>query len=58
MAPIRSSVRIPVATLLLPKAETSKKGFAELVKQSNVEIDDLLWSAEAKDCARTLIDGR
>jgi NAD(P)H-dependent FMN reductase len=44
MAPIRSSVHIPVATLLVHfQGGDVDKGPAELDKQANVTIDDLFW---------------
>src|SRR6185437_6624892 len=44
MAPIRSSVHIPVATLWAHfQGGDVEKGLAELEKQANVMIDALLW---------------
>jgi NAD(P)H-dependent FMN reductase len=44
MAPIRSSVHIPVATLWAHfQGGDVDKGLAELDKQANVMIDDLTW---------------
>ena len=53
MAPIRSSVHIPVATLWAHfQGGDVEKGLAELEKQGNVMIDDLLWWAAALKIAR------
>jgi hypothetical protein len=44
MAPIRSSVHVPVATLRAHfQGGDVEKGLAELEKRANVMIDDLLW---------------
>src|ERR1700736_4604276 len=44
MAPIRSSVHIPVSTLWAHfQGGDVEKGLAELEKQANTMIDDLLW---------------
>src|ERR1700693_1554421 len=48
MAPIRSSVHIPVATLWAHfQGGDVKKGLTELGKQANVMLDDLLWWTQA-----------
>src|SRR5437764_5560761 len=53
MAPIRSSVHIPVATLWAHfQGGDVDKGLAELEKQANVMIDDLLWWTAALKTAR------
>ena len=53
MAPIRSSVHIPVATLWAHfQSGGVEKGLAELEKQGNVKIDDLLWWTAALKTAR------
>jgi len=53
MAPIRSSVHIPVATLWAHfQSGDVEKGLAELEKQGNVMIDDLLWWTAALKTAR------
>ena len=53
MAPIRSSVHIPVATLWAYfQGGDVEKGLAELEKQGNVMIDDLLWWTAALKTAR------
>jgi len=53
MAPIRSSVHIPVATLWAHfQGGDADKGLAELDKQANVMIDDLLWWTAALKAAR------
>src|SRR5437762_441694 len=53
MAPIRSSVHIPVATLWAHfQGGDVEKGLAELEKQANVMIDDLLWWTAALKTAR------
>jgi NAD(P)H-dependent FMN reductase len=53
MAPIRSSVHIPVATLWAHfQSGDVEKGLAELEKQANVMIDDLLWWTAALKTAR------
>ncbi len=53
MAPIRSSVHIPVATLWAHfQGGDVDKGLAELHKQANAMIDDLLWWTAALKAAR------
>ena len=53
MAPIRSSVHIPVATLWAHfQGGDVEKGLAELDKPANVMIDDLLWWTAALKTAR------
>ena len=53
MAPIRSSVHIPVATLWAHfQGGDVDKGLAELEKQANVMIDDLLWWTATLKAAR------
>ena len=53
MAPIRSSVHIPVATLWAHfQGGDVEKGLAELENQANVMIDDLLWWTAAIKTAR------
>src|SRR5450631_1921971 len=53
MAPIRSSVHIPVATLWAHfQGGDVDKGLAELDKQANAMIDDLTWWAAALKAAR------
>jgi NAD(P)H-dependent FMN reductase len=53
MTPIRSSVHIPVATLWAHfQGGDVEKGLAELEKQANVMIDDLLWWTAALKTAR------
>src|SRR5256884_2894041 len=53
IAPIRSAVHIPVATLWAHfQGGDVKKGLAELDKQANVMIDDLLWWTAALKAAR------
>src|SRR5438093_7264320 len=53
MAPIRSSVHIPVATLWAHfQGGDVDQGLAELDKQTNVMIDDLLWWTAALKAAR------
>jgi NAD(P)H-dependent FMN reductase len=55
MAPIRSSVHIPVATLWAHfQGGDVDKGLAELDKQANVMIDDLTWWTAALKAAREL----
>jgi hypothetical protein len=52
-APVRSSVHIPVATLWAHfQGGDVEKGLAELEKQANVMIDDLLWWTAALKTAR------
>src|ERR1700731_3763943 len=53
MAPIRSSVHIPVSTLWAHfQGGDVEKGLAELDKQANVMIDDLTWWTAALKAAR------
>jgi len=53
MAPIRSSVHIPVATLWAHfQGGDVDKGLAELDKQTNVMIDDLTWWTTTLKTAR------
>ena len=53
MAPVRSSVHIPVATLWPHFRDGDvEKGLTELEKQSNVMIDHLLWWTGALKAAR------
>ncbi len=53
MAPVRSSVHIPVATLWAHfQGGDVDKGLAELDKQANVMIDDLTWWTAALKTAR------
>jgi hypothetical protein len=53
IAPIRSSVNIPAATLWAHfQGGDVEKGVAELEKQANVMIDDLLWWTAALKTAR------
>src|SRR6202048_3364293 len=53
MAPIRSSVHIPVVTLWAHfQGGDVDKGLAELEKQANVMIDDLTWWTAALKTAR------
>jgi hypothetical protein len=53
LAPVRSSVHIPVATLWAHfQGGDVEKGFAELEKQAKVMIDDLLWWTAALKAAR------
>ena len=53
MAPVRSSVHIPVATLWAHfQGRDVEKGLAALEKQANVIIDDLLWWTAALKAAR------
>jgi hypothetical protein len=53
MAPIRSSVHIPVATLWAHfQGGDVEKGLAESEKQANIMIDDLLWWTTALKTAR------
>jgi NAD(P)H-dependent FMN reductase len=54
IAPIRSSVHIPVPTLWAHfQGGDVDKGLAEIEKQANVMIDDLLWWTTALKTART-----
>jgi NAD(P)H-dependent FMN reductase len=53
MAPVRSSVHIPVSTLWAHfQVGDVDKGLAELEKQAQTMIDDLLWWATALKTAR------
>jgi NAD(P)H-dependent FMN reductase len=53
IAPIRSSVHIPVATLWAHfQGGDVDKGLAELEKQAQTMIDDLLWWTAALKAAR------
>jgi hypothetical protein len=53
MAPVRSSVHIPVATLWTHfQGGDVDKGLAELETQAQTMIDDLLWWAKALKAAR------
>ena len=53
MAPIRSSVHIPVATLWAHfQGGDVDKGLTELDRQANAMIDDLTWWATALKTAR------
>ena len=53
VAHIRSSVHIPVATLWAHfQGGDVERGLAELEKQANVMIDDLLWWTGALKTAR------
>jgi len=53
MAPIRSSVHVPVATLWAHfQGGDVDKGLAELEKQANVMIHDLTWWTAALKAAR------
>jgi NAD(P)H-dependent FMN reductase len=53
LAPIRSSVHVPVATLWAHfQGGDADKGLAELEKQANVMIDDLIWWTAALKAAR------
>ena len=53
MAPVRSSVHIPVATLWAHfQGGDVERGLAELEKQANGLIDDLLWWTAALKTAR------
>ena len=53
LAPIRSSVHIPVATLMAHfQGGDVDKGLAELEKPASVMIDDLLWWTTALKKAR------
>src|SRR5436853_6448011 len=54
VAPIRSSVHIPVATLWAHfQGGDVDKGLAELEKPANTMLDDLLWWTKALKLART-----
>jgi NAD(P)H-dependent FMN reductase len=53
LAPIRSSVHLPVAVLMAHfQGGDVDKGLAELEKNANVMIDDLLWWTTALKSAR------
>ena len=53
IAPVRSSVHIPVATLWAHfQGGDVDKGLAELEKQAQTMIDDLLWWTDALIAAR------
>ena len=53
LAPIRSSVHIPVATLWAPfQGGDVNAGLAELEATAKTMIDDLLWWTEALKAAR------
>jgi hypothetical protein len=53
MAPVRSSVHIPVATLWAHfQGGDVDKGLAELEKHAQTMIDDLLWWTTALKTAR------
>jgi NAD(P)H-dependent FMN reductase len=53
LAPIRSSVHIPVAVLMAHfRGGDVDKGLAELEKSAQVMIDDLLWWTSALKAAR------
>src|SRR2546422_27297 len=53
IAPVRSSVHIPVATLWAHyQGGDVNKGLAELDKQAQTMIDDLLWWTTALKAAR------
>src|SRR6202166_1000865 len=53
IAPVRSSVQIPVATLWAHfQGGDVDKGLAELGKQAEIMIDDLLWWTTALKAAR------
>jgi NAD(P)H-dependent FMN reductase len=53
MAPVRSSVHIPAATLWAHfRGGDVEQGLAELEKQANVMINDLLWWTTALKTAR------
>ena len=59
LAPIRSSVHIPVATLMAYfQGGDVDKGLAELEKHANVMLDDLLWWTTALKTARKASDSR
>lgn len=54
LAPIRSAVHIPVATLMKHfKGEDVDAGLAELVKPADVMLDDLIWWTSALKIARS-----
>jgi NAD(P)H-dependent FMN reductase len=54
MAPVRSSVHIPAATLWAHfQGGDVDKGLAEIEKQAQTMIDDLLWWTTALKTART-----
>ena len=53
IAPVRSSVHIPVATLWAHyQGGDVEKGLAELEKQAQTMIEDLLWWTRALKAAR------
>ena len=52
IAPVRSSVHIPVATLWAHFQGDVDKGLAELEKPAQTMIDDLLWWTAALKAAR------
>jgi NAD(P)H-dependent FMN reductase len=53
LAPVRSSVHVPVATLWAHyQGGDVDKGLAELEKPANTMLDDLLWWTEALKLAR------
>src|SRR5204863_8661503 len=55
LAPVRSSVHIPVATLWAHfRGGDVDKGLAELERQAQTMIDDLLWWTTALKTARKL----
>ena len=59
LAPIRSSVHIPVAILMAHfQGGDVDKGLADLEKTANVMIDDLLWWTTALKTARKSSDSR
>jgi hypothetical protein len=54
LAPVRSSVHIPVATLWAHfQGGDVNAGLAELAAAAKTMIDDLLWWTEALKAART-----
>jgi len=54
LAPIRSSVHIPVATLWAHfKGGDVEKGLAELESSARTMLDDLMWWTKALKVART-----
>jgi NAD(P)H-dependent FMN reductase len=57
LAPIRSSVHIPVATLMAHhQGGDVAKGLAELAAAANRMIDDLLWWTSALKASRTSVE--
>ena len=55
LAPVRSPVHIPVATLWAHfQAGDVDKGLADLERQAQTIIDDFLWWTTALKTARTL----